>query len=83
MSVKCVATFEINLPSSNLARTIYCSLKPELDAKTQITVEDNVITLSFKANTIATLRALTNSYLRWISTIRKTIDVLNKPPHIS
>jgi len=68
---KNVAILEIRLPSSDLAKIIKLSLKPELDTKTQMTVEDNVVTLILRSNTVATLRALFNSYLRWIGMIQK------------
>ncbi|MFH0896760.1 MAG: KEOPS complex subunit Pcc1 [Candidatus Bathyarchaeota archaeon] len=71
------ATIRIGLSSSNLAVTIYRALKPELDAKAQMTVEDGIVTLNLEASTVSTLRALTNSYLRWIATICNTIDTVN------
>lgn len=70
-----LATIEIRMLSENLAKAIYQALKPECNAKAQIIVEFNIITLNFKANTLAMLRALTNSYLRWIITITNTLDV--------
>lgn len=52
------------------------SLEPEMDVKAQMTVEDSVITLTLEADTISMLRALTNSYLRWITAVNNTIDVM-------
>lgn len=77
MSRKHKTTINIALPSANLAETVYRALKPELDVKAQMTVEDSFITLNLEADTISTLRALTNSYLRWIATVSNTIDVMN------
>lgn len=77
MSEKHTATIEVSLPSANLAKTMYRALKPELDARTQISVEDNIIILNLEADTITALRALTNSYLRWMITVRKTMNVTN------
>ena len=71
MSEKCTETIEINLPSVELAKTIYHSLKPESNARCKITIKDGTLILDFKAKTTATLRALTNSYLRWIILVQQ------------
>lgn len=74
MKEKHIASVEFFLPSPELAKTIYLSLKPEAGAKAKITFEDSLITLSLKADSVATLRALFNSYIRWISTIKNAME---------
>ncbi len=69
MSRKHKATIQIGLLSVKLADIIFRALKPELNSKAQMTIQDNVLTLNLEAGTVAMLRALTNSYLRWIGTI--------------
>ena len=63
---------EINLTSENLARTVYFALKPEL--KTKIMISNTGIILHLETNSISSLRALANSYLRWTATILNIID---------
>jgi tRNA threonylcarbamoyladenosine modification (KEOPS) complex Pcc1 subunit len=40
-------------------------------------VADNLVTLCFSARSTATMRALLNSYLRWVMMIEEVTAVLN------
>lgn len=73
------------MASSDLANLVYQALKPEVKvtwskSRVQIKTEKNILVLYFSSYTISTLRALLNSYLRWIIMIENMITVLN---HIS
>ena len=78
MNNKHSTTIEINLPSPELAETVYLSLKPELNAKVGITVEECFLTLKIRADTIPSLRALANSYLRWVDVVCKISFLVSK-----
>jgi tRNA threonylcarbamoyladenosine modification (KEOPS) complex Pcc1 subunit len=67
------ARIRLSFPSDQFAQTVYQSLKPELNQHVHMSVEDDVITVSFKAETPAKLQALSNSYLRWIATITNVL----------
>ena len=69
MSGKHIANIDISLPTADLAKTVYRALRPETGFKAKIVVKGNIISLKLEADTTATLRALTNSYLRWIITV--------------
>jgi len=69
------AIIELDLPSETIANIVYRALKPESDIKAQIMVADNVLTLHLTAGTIAVMRALTNSYLRWIGSILQLFSI--------
>jgi len=66
--------------SSKIANIVFQALRPEAHisqksgAKVQIEVEDSVLILSFEAQNTSRLRAIINSYLRWVITIINTID---------
>ena len=70
----------IEIGNSKLANTIVESLSPEVNitqkagTKISIDVEDSVLILCFEAQSIARLRAVCNSYLRWIVTILNTLE---------
>ena len=74
------ATLQIELASQKLARTIHRSLIPEQQASTSSTTrvhidyEGEILTLHLKARSIATLRALINSYLRWTITMQAVLN---------
>jgi tRNA threonylcarbamoyladenosine modification (KEOPS) complex Pcc1 subunit len=74
------ANVRIELVSKKLARTVYRSLIPEQHASTSPTTrvhigfEGYVLTLHLEARSVATLRALINSYLRWTVTIQAVVD---------
>lgn len=84
MSRNYVATISVELPSRELAEAILRALKPELRAsssrgsRVQMRVEGNSMTLRLEARSVATMRALVNSYLRWTIAIRDTLNALNR-----
>jgi tRNA threonylcarbamoyladenosine modification (KEOPS) complex Pcc1 subunit len=63
------ARIDLSFPSANFARTVYQSLKPELNSQVHMSVNDDLIIVTFEADSTAKLQALTNSYLRWIAMI--------------
>jgi tRNA threonylcarbamoyladenosine modification (KEOPS) complex Pcc1 subunit len=71
-----VLTIEISLPSQSLAKVIYRTLKLEIDTGVLITIQGSLVMLHIEANTIAALRASTNSYLRWIAIVNNIIDAV-------
>ena len=70
--------FELGTPK--LADTVFQALRPEINVSQKagavgsISVKDSVLTLNFETQSIARLRAIINSYLRWIVTIIDTIS---------
>lgn len=59
----------------------YKSMRPETLRKTQrtrtvLSMRDGALLISFEAYTIPSLRALVNSYLRWLFIIEKTLDIV-------
>lgn len=75
----------MQMGTSKLAETVYKALIPEVNisqkagVKTSLKVKDSIITLQIEAQSIARLRAILNSYLRWVSTIIDTIEEKTKP----
>ncbi len=67
---------EVNFSTKNMARAVYSALKPELDTKVRLVLEDTVLTINLQADTVAALRALTNSYLRWLATLNNSINAV-------
>ena len=63
-----------------LADTVFQALRPEVnlsqkaDVKASIDIDGSVLSLCFEAKSIARLRAIINSYFRWIITIIDTIE---------
>jgi tRNA threonylcarbamoyladenosine modification (KEOPS) complex Pcc1 subunit len=80
MTLQYSAHVQIELASTKLARTVYLALIPEQQASTspvtRVHVDSDgcVVTLHLAACSIATLRALINSYLRWTVTIQAVLD---------
>jgi len=66
-----------------LANVVYKALQPELavsrafGSKVQISAKDNLLSLGFHAQSTATIRALINSYLRWIMMIKEALSAVN------
>ncbi|MCJ7632205.1 CTAG/PCC1 family protein [Candidatus Bathyarchaeota archaeon] len=59
----------------------YKAMRPETLRKTQgictvLSMRDGALLISFEADTIPSLRALVNSYLRWLFMIEKTLDIV-------
>ncbi len=75
-----LSTLKIDLKNPALAEKFYISLLPEVKttksktATVSITRQDAMLTIKIEASTVASLRALLNSYIRWIST---SLEVVN------
>jgi tRNA threonylcarbamoyladenosine modification (KEOPS) complex Pcc1 subunit len=59
----------------------YKAMRPETlrknqGARTVLSIRDGTLAISFEADTIPSLRALVNSYLRWLFVIEKTLDIV-------
>ncbi len=78
-----VAIVQIGNSSDKIAKTIHQALIPEIqtsnlkDLHVKVQRIGNLLIFHFKSNNTATLRALINSYLRWVITLTKSIDVIN------
>jgi tRNA threonylcarbamoyladenosine modification (KEOPS) complex Pcc1 subunit len=78
-----IAIIQINTSSDKIAKTIHRSLIPEIqtsnlkELRVQVKRIENLLIFHFKSNNTATLRALINSYLRWVITLKKSINVIN------
>lgn len=68
------ATIEIDLGSKELTETIWRALTPESDTRAKIRTENSTLTIRFETKTLATLRALTNSYLRGVIAAKNSVD---------
>ena len=77
------AIIQIENSSSKIAKTIHQAFIPEIHTSNlgefhvKVQRTGNLLVFHFKSNNTATLRALINSYLRWIITLQKSLDVLN------
>ena len=78
-----IAIIQIGTSSGKIAKTIHRSLIPEIHTSNlkELNVKvhriENLLIFHFKSNNTATLRALINSYLRWVITLNKSIEVIN------
>jgi tRNA threonylcarbamoyladenosine modification (KEOPS) complex Pcc1 subunit len=74
------STFKIDFQNPGLAEKFYCSLLPEArttkskTAKVSIARHGSVLAIDIESSTIASSRALLNSYIRWIST---SLEIVN------
>lgn len=70
------AVFEINFSSEKESETVFKALLPEIKAakprrsSVEAVLEGKVLILKVEAKDTTALRAVSNSYLRWIATIR-------------
>lgn len=75
------ATIRLELGSPKITNTIFQALNPEVHsaqksgARIQIEVEASMLILSFEAQSKSRLRAIINSYLRWIIAIMNTVEI--------
>ncbi len=78
-------TVTLNLPSPMVATVLFKAFQPEVVASrgsgssVHMTVTENLLTLRFSTRSTATLRALINSYLRWVIMISEVDTVLHTP----
>ncbi|MEE8569538.1 hypothetical protein DRO61_04805 [Candidatus Bathyarchaeota archaeon] len=74
----------LNMRSPELATVVSKSFQPEAStsltsgSSVQISVAENRLTLSFHAQSTGMMRALINSYLRWVMMIDKANIVFNE-----
>jgi tRNA threonylcarbamoyladenosine modification (KEOPS) complex Pcc1 subunit len=77
------ATIEIELESVDIAKNLFLALKPETKsvpserAKTQLSLQGNLLVIDIEAEDLTALRAALNSFLAWLSGCRKAIKALN------
>ena len=78
-----VAIIQIENSSGKVAETIYQALIPEINTSNLVDFHVKVqkigplLIFYFKSNNTATLRAIINSYLRWVNTINQSLAVIN------
>jgi tRNA threonylcarbamoyladenosine modification (KEOPS) complex Pcc1 subunit len=74
----------LNMHSPELAAIVSKTFEPEVSVShasgsgVQISIAENHLTLCFEAQSTATMRALINSYLRWVMMIDKANAVFNE-----
>ena len=74
--------FEV--PTTNIAKTIVEVLKPEtatshaFGSHVHINNTKNKLQLRFQTDRTSTIRAIINSYLRWMRMITSSIQILNE-----
>ena len=85
-SEKYERTIEINfeVPSSQIAKTIVKVLKPEIatshtfGSRVHINHTAKRLQLTFTTNRTSTIRAIMNSYLRWIRMMTSSMEIINE-----
>jgi tRNA threonylcarbamoyladenosine modification (KEOPS) complex Pcc1 subunit len=77
-------TIEIDLPSSQLAETIYTTLLPETRSQPRgfrshatVKKKNRVVVLNIAADDIVAMRAASNTYLRFVQVALKTIQAVS------
>lgn len=74
----------LNMHSPALAAVVSKAFQPEVSvsrasgSSVQITVAENLLTMCFETQSTATMRALINSYLRWVKMIDEANAVFNE-----
>jgi tRNA threonylcarbamoyladenosine modification (KEOPS) complex Pcc1 subunit len=82
--MKARAVVRLNFPSDNHLDAVFKALKPEAEkpltsrSRVKIEREGRVLTLIFEARDTSALRAVTNSYLRWVALINETWSVMER-----
>jgi len=82
--MKAQAVVRLKFQSKKQLDIVLKALKPEAEkpltsrSRVHIKGEDGVLTLTFEARDTSALRAVTNSYLRWIALINDTWAVMEK-----
>lgn len=80
--MKARAIVRLNFPSEDHLDVVLKALKPEIEkpltsrSRVNIKGEGKVLTLIFEAQDTSALRALTNSYLRWVALVNDTWSVM-------
>lgn len=82
--MKARAVIRLRFQSEEHLGVVLEALKPEAEkpltsrSRVQIKGEGNILTLIFEARDTSALRAVTNSYLRWIALINDTWSVMER-----
>ncbi len=82
MTQKNEAQLIVVLSEIRKAKTAHLALKPEIvrtvqGSEIELQLHDNALTISFKADSLARLRAILNTYLRWLTMVNKTLDIID------
>lgn len=78
----CSAVVSVDLPSSDVAGVVFRSLEPETRvsvgwrSRVRVGVRGRVLVLRFEADDASALRAVLNSYLRWVAMLMKALGCL-------
>ncbi|MCS7140043.1 MAG: KEOPS complex subunit Pcc1 [Candidatus Nezhaarchaeota archaeon] len=72
------AKIEIILKDRRLSRVFYLALRPEVKDKAkgynvEMLLENEKLIVKFNAKSLSRLRAILNSYMRWIKSIQEVI----------
>lgn len=76
------AFFKVDLRENCIAEIVYRSLYPEIKSppstriKVDLDVDGCFINVHIKADSLSSLRAAVNSYLRWISLLSRSLHVI-------
>ena len=76
------AQLAIVMAEEREASMAYLALKPETlrtvgESVVALSVHDKTLLVDFRAETVSGLRALINSYLRWVTMISRTLEVVD------
>lgn len=76
------AQLAIVMAEEREASMTYLALKPETlrtvgESEVALSVHDKTLLVDFRAETVSGLRALINSYLRWVTMISRTLEVVD------
>lgn len=80
--MKANAFIRLKLPSERHLKIVLNALKPEVKkaptkrSRTILKRQDTSLILKIEAEDTVALRATVNTYLRWIDTLRKVLEVL-------
>lgn len=81
---KARATIRLKLHSLKEIETVKASLQPEVSkpgagrARVSLTSENTFLLLTVEADDTVALRSALNSYLRWIDSVMKVAETLNR-----
>jgi len=81
--MKASAIVRLEFPSKEFLEIVYRALVPEAAkpattrSKAQLKIEDGFLVLVVEAKDTVALRAALNAYLRWISSLRSVLSVLD------
>jgi len=72
------AVIKVKAEEQRLVKILYLALKPETEERTrgfsiEISFEGEKLIIRFNAKSLSRLRAILNSYLRWIKSIHEVL----------